>query len=147
MGAVLTEVPAERECGADGYADVGSLQIRVLRILWDRGDGTVHEVLEAFPADDRPAYTTILHVLRTLERRGFVSHTKQLRQHRFRPLVRPDDVESGAVHSVLSRIFAGSAQRLVARLLETAPLDESEIDGLRSLIDRHEARAAKEARP
>src|SRR5687767_6166975 len=100
MGAVLVEGPAEREGGSDGYADVGSLQIRVLRILWDRGDGTVHEVLDAFPADVRPAYTTVLHVLRTLERRGFVSHTKQQRQHRFRPLVRPDDVETGAVHSV-----------------------------------------------
>jgi BlaI family transcriptional regulator, penicillinase repressor len=145
MGAVLVERPSEREGAADGYADVGSLQIRVLRILWDRGDGTVHEVLDAFPPNDRPAYTTVLHVLRTLERRGFVSHTKQLRQHRFRPLVRPDDVETGAVHSVLSRIFAGSAQRLVARLLETAPLDEHEIDELRRLIDRHEARTAPEA--
>jgi hypothetical protein len=54
----------------DSYSDIGSLQIRVLRILWERGDGTVHEVLEAFPPGDRPAYTTVLNVLRTLERRG-----------------------------------------------------------------------------
>jgi BlaI family penicillinase repressor len=144
MGAVLVERPVETELAADGYADVGSLQIRVLRILWTRGDGTVHEVLDAFPAPDRPAYTTILHVLRTLERRGFVSHIKQQRQHRFRPLVRPDDVETGAVHSVLSRIFSGSAHRLVARLLETAPLDDREIEELRRLIDRHEAKVERE---
>jgi BlaI family penicillinase repressor len=144
MGAVLDGRPVDRDGGSEGFADVGSLQIRVLRILWDRGDGTVHEVLDAFPSNDRPAYTTVLHVLRTLERRGFVSHTKQQRQHRFRPLVRPDDVETGAVHSVLSRIFAGSAHRLVARLLETASLGENEIDELRRLIDGHEARTAQE---
>ena len=122
----------------DGYSDIGSLQIRVLRILWKRGDGTVHEVLEEFPPGDRPAYTTVLHVLRTLERRGLVAHTKQNRQHRYRPLVAADDVETGAVHSLLSRVFAGSAQRLVARLLEAAPLDRGELENIRRLIELRE---------
>ena len=126
----------------DTYADIGSLQIRVLRILWQRGDGTVHEVLEAFPPAERPAYTTILHVLRTLERRGFVAHRKESRQHRYRPLVEADAVEAGAVHSLLSRVFAGSAQRLVARLLEAAPLDPHELENIHRLIEAREAEAA-----
>lgn len=125
------------------YTDIGSLQIQVLRILWKRGDGTVHEVLEEFPADDRPAYTTILHVLRTLERRGLVAHTKQNRQHRYRPLVQADDVEAGAVHSLLSRIFSGSAQRLVARLLEATPLDPREIESIHRMIEAREAEIAR----
>jgi len=126
----------------DNYSDIGSLQIRVLRILWQRGDGTVHEVLEAFPPDDQPAYTTVLHVLRTLERRGLVAHTKQNRQHRYRPLVDADAVEAGAIHSLLSRMFSGSAQRLVARLLEAAPLDSRELEGIHRLIEAHEAEVA-----
>jgi predicted transcriptional regulator len=125
------------------YTDIGSLQIQVLRILWKRGDGTVHEVLDEFPADDRPAYTTILHVLRTLERRGLVAHTKQNRQHRYRPLVQADDVEAGAVHSLLSRIFSGSAQRLVARLLEATPLDPREIESIHRMIEAREAEIAR----
>ena len=123
------------------YSDIGSLQIRVLRILWQRGSGTVHEVLEAFPAEDRPAYTTILHVLRTLERRGLVAHDKQNRQHRYHPLVEADRVETGAIHSLLSRIFSGSAERLVARLLETTPLDPDELESIRKLIETREADA------
>src|SRR6059058_288293 len=115
----------------DDYSEIGSLQIRVLRILWRRGDGTVHEVLEEFPAPDRPAYTTILHVLRTLERRGLVAHTKENRQHRYRPLAREDDVEAGVICSLLSRVFAGSAPRLVARLLEATPLDPRELEKIR----------------
>ncbi|MFN3653608.1 MAG: BlaI/MecI/CopY family transcriptional regulator [Armatimonadota bacterium] len=123
----------------DSYGDIGSLQIRVLRILWERGDGTVHEVLEAFPAADRPAYTTVLNVLRTLERRGLVSHVQQSRQYRYRPLVDSEEVEAGAVHSLLSRIFAGSAHRLVARLLEAAPLDPQELESIQQLIEAREA--------
>jgi predicted transcriptional regulator len=123
----------------ESYTDIGSLQIQVLRILWRRGDGTVHEVLEEFPPVDRPAYTTILHVLRTLERRGLVAHTKQNRQHRYRPLVEADDVEAGAVHSLLSRMFSGSAQRLVARLLEAAPLDPRELESIHRMIEAREA--------
>jgi BlaI family transcriptional regulator, penicillinase repressor len=123
----------------ESYSDIGSLQIRVLRILWKRGDGTVHEVLDEFPVEDRPAYTTILHVLRTLERRGLVAHTKQNRQHRYRPLVEVNDVETGALNSVLSRVFSGSAPRLVARLLEATPLDPRELESIRRLIDAREA--------
>lgn len=122
----------------DNYSDIGSLQIRVLRILWQRGNGTVHEVLEAFAPSERPAYTTILHVLRTLERRGLVEHTKEQRQHRYHPLVKADEVELGVVHSLLSRIFSGSAERLVARLLEATPLDRAELEGIRQLIAVHE---------
>lgn len=123
----------------DNYADIGSLQIRVLRILWQRGNGTVHEVLEEFSRDDRPAYTTVLHVLRTLERRGLVAHTKQNRQHRYRPLVAADDVEAGALHSLLAHMFSGSAERLVARLLEAAPIDPHELETIRQLIEEREA--------
>jgi BlaI family transcriptional regulator, penicillinase repressor len=123
----------------DTYSEIGSLQIRVLRILWKRGDGTVHEVLEAFPEAERPAYTTVLHVLRTLERRGMVSHTKQDRQHRYRPLVAADQVETGEVHSLLSRIFSGNAHQLVARLLEATPMDPRELESIRRLIDEREA--------
>jgi BlaI family penicillinase repressor len=127
------------EQALENYSDVGSLQIQVLRILWRRGDGTVHEVLDAFPAEDRPAYTT---VLRTLERRGLVAHIKQNRQHRYRPLVEADDVEAGAVHSLLSRIFAGSPQRLVARLLEATPMDPRELESIHRLIEAREAELA-----
>src|SRR5947209_8006140 len=123
----------------DSYSDIGSLQIRVLRILWKRGDGTVHEVLDDFLPSERPAYTTVLHVLRTLERRGLVAHTKENRQHRFRPLVQADDVEAGVVSSLLARVFAGSAPRLVARLLEAAPLDPRELEKIRELIESREA--------
>ena len=123
----------------DTYAEIGSLQIRVLRILWKRGDGTVHEVLEEFPPADRPAYTTVLHVLRTLERRGLVAHVKENRQYRYRPLVQADDVEAGVVNSMLARVFAGSAQRLVARLLDTAPLDPRELEKIREMIESRES--------
>ena len=127
----------------ENYSEIGSLQIRVLRILWKRGDGTVHEVLAEFPAGERPAYTTVLHVLRTLERRGLVTHVKQHRQHRYRPLVDADAVEAGAVSSLLSRVFSGSAQRLVARLLEATPLDPRELESIHRLIESREAEAAK----
>ena len=121
------------------YTDIGSLQIKIMRILWQRGDGTVYEVLEDFPASDKPAYTTVLHVLRTLERRGLVAHIKESRQHRFRPVVQEDQVEAGAVHSLVSRLFGGSAQRLVATLLQSEPIDAGELDHIKRLIAEREA--------
>ncbi len=125
------------------YIEIGSLQIRVLRILWRRGSGTVHEVLEEFPSEDRPAYTTVLHVLRTLEKRGLAVHLAENRQHRYRPTVGADTVEAGVLQGLLSRVFSGSAQRLVARLLEATPIEPGELESIRQLIDQREAELAR----
>ena len=47
---------------------MGTLQRRVMETLWRIGEGSVHDVLDGFPAcktdeDKPPAYTTVLTVL------------------------------------------------------------------------------------
>lgn len=119
---------------------LGELQLAVMNILWSRREATVHEVLDALPAEHRPAYTTVLTVLRSLEKRGKVTHDAMegTRQYRYRPLVSAHDARDDILHDVLNRLFAGSPTMLVKHLLETEGFTLAELRELRKVIDTQE---------
>ena len=47
-------------------------ELRLMDILWEKGEATVTEVMEALPQDPPLAYNTVLTTLRILERKGYV---------------------------------------------------------------------------
>lgn len=122
--------------------DLGKLQLAVLNILWARPDATVHEVLAEFPADPRPAYTTVLTVLRNLEQRGLVMHeaVAGTRMFRYRALVSAADRRNGILQDVLHRLFDGSPALLVAQLLEMEELSQAELRRIRAAVEACERR-------
>ena len=56
-------------------------EMDVMNVLWDRGSATVSEVLDELP--DELAYTTVLTILRRLEKKGHVGHDAD-QPHRLR---------------------------------------------------------------
>ena len=42
-----------------GLPKLSKLEMRIMNALWERGDLSIREIQEAFPARGRPAYTTI----------------------------------------------------------------------------------------
>jgi BlaI family penicillinase repressor len=57
----------------------------LMEILWESGASTVAEVQKALA--DELAYTTVLSILQTLERKGYVGHQEEGRAHRYRALI------------------------------------------------------------
>ena len=52
---------------------LGDLQLRIMRVLWNRSKANVSEVQAAL-GDDELAYTTVATMLRKMEARGLVRH-------------------------------------------------------------------------
>ena len=52
-------------------------ELRVMDVLWERGRANVGEVVEGLDATAKPAYNTVLTVLRILERKGYVTNEKE----------------------------------------------------------------------
>src|SRR5260370_10774295 len=82
-------------------------ELDVMEALWNLGSGTVAEVRARLP--DQLAYTTVLTVLRTLERKGYVGHTGEGRAHRYRPLVK-----RAAAGKICFRSLSGTMVQRVA---------------------------------
>ena len=113
-------------------------ELDVISVLWDRGPSTVAEVQTALA--DRLAYTTVLTILRILEEKGYVGHTTEGRAHRYQPLVERAAAGGSALRRLTQRLFSGSPELLLTRLVEDEELTEDELRRMRDLLaDRLES--------
>jgi BlaI family transcriptional regulator, penicillinase repressor len=114
--------------------ELGQLQIQLLKLLWKRGNGTVHDLLADWPTPDRPAYVTILTVLRRLEKRGLLAHDTRERSFVYRPLVSEQELQRDMLGDLVQRVF-GSPSTLVSRLLDEEHMPISELERIRQAVE------------
>jgi len=111
-------------------------ELRLMDVVWDKGEVTVSEVAEALPRDLGLAYNTVLTTMRILEEKGFLRHTKSKEGRAFvyRPVVGRDEASRTAVRYLVSRFFRNSPELLVLNLLEDEELSSKELHRIRALI-------------
>ena len=120
-------------------------ELDVMSVLWREGSGTVAEVREEMA--DHPGYTTVLKMLQILEEKGAVRHEEEGRAYRYFPVVEPAEAGSHALDRVLEKIFLGSAELLLARLVSDRELSAEELDRMRRLLDEAEDGEEEGSRP
>jgi predicted transcriptional regulator len=115
-----------------------------MRILWDRGRATVGEVVDGIPGRQKPAYNTVLTILRILERKGYVTHEKDGRAHVYVPLIDRTQARTGALSHLLTRFFDDSPELLVLNLLQNDRVGAEELRRVRRLLDEGRERDDRE---
>ena len=110
-------------------------ELRLMRVLWDKGQATVGEVVDALRTRPKPAYNTVLTLLRIMEKKGYVSHRKDGRAFIFLPRVERADASRSALRTLVNRFFEGSPQLLVLNLLEDSQLSPEALQQLRKRIE------------
>lgn len=117
--------------------DFGELQLAVLRVLWERGEARVDEVVEALRPERDPASSTVATVLSRLEDQGVVAHRKEGRRYVYRPEVDRADAVGSMVDGLLDRAFDGDPLELVSHLVRRDEIDGADLERLRAMIDEH----------
>ncbi len=110
-----------------------SREMDVMDVLWKLSSGTVSEVQDGI--SDDLAYTTVLTILRTLERKGHVGHRIEGRAHRYLPLVAREDAQGSAIRRITRKLFSDSPELLMVQLLSERGLTEEQLRRLRDLVD------------
>ena len=113
-------------------------ELDIMSVLWREGSGTVAEVREALGED--VGYTTVLKMLQILEEKGAVGHEQEGRAYRYFPLVESVLAGGRALSRIVNKIFHGSAELLLATLVEGRDFTEEELRRMRSVLDRAERR-------
>jgi predicted transcriptional regulator len=113
---------------------LGDLQLAIMRILWEQGEGTVAEVHEALEPERGLALTTIATMLTKMEKKGVVDHRAEGRKFIFRPRVSEGQVRRSMVADLTSQLFRGDVTALVNHLLSEHEIDAQELAQLRQLI-------------
>jgi predicted transcriptional regulator len=113
-------------------------ELRLMKVLWERQRASVGEVAESVGGKPRPAYNTVLTMLRILERKGYVRHIKEGRAFIYEPIVGKKQASTSALKHLLSRFFGGSAEALVLNLLEHDQIDAQELERIKAMLRQSE---------
>lgn len=111
-------------------------ELRIMNVLWQRGSGTVQEVLDSLPATPALAYNSVLTTVRVLERKGYLKHKVDGRAHVYVPLVAHKEAKRSEIRYLVSRFFEDSQEQLALNILEDRGLDPEELKRLRRMLER-----------
>jgi BlaI family transcriptional regulator, penicillinase repressor len=104
---------------------LGERELDVMTVLWALGSGTVEQVRQEL--DVELAYTTVLTILRNLEAKEYVRHEREGRVHRYIPRVRQGTAQKSAIARLLTSLFDGSPEALIARLVDDHGVSPAEL--------------------
>jgi predicted transcriptional regulator len=119
-------------------------ELRLMKMLWQRGESAVGDLVAAMPDGDALAYNSVLTTIRILEKKGYVSHRQEGRAFIYTACVAQDDASKVEVRHVLQRFFGNSREKLLLSLLGDEEITPAELQRLRDAIKQN-AIAAGEA--
>ena len=118
----------------DAEIRLGRLELRIMNVVWDRGNATVRDVTDALSRGRPPAYSTILTMMRKLEAKGYLEHDVRDRTYVYRAIISRERVRHGVLGDLLDRLFDGSPSLLLTSLVEQDRIDEKELQEIRKLL-------------
>src|SRR5207245_3653766 len=86
---------------------LGDLQLKIMKLLWERREATVAEVHQALAREREHAYTTVATMLRKMEARHLVAHREEGRAHVYRAAVPSAAVTRGMADHCIERLTEG----------------------------------------
>lgn len=106
---------------------LSQLEFRIMETLWAKGESSIRDVLESFPAKRRPAYTTIQTTVYRMETKGVVKRVRKVGNfHLFAATISRDAAQRRLIDELLA-MFGGRAQPVMAHLIEAGKLSLADV--------------------
>ena len=114
-------------------------ELRIMDVLWQKGPGTVQQVLDWLPEKPALAYNSVLTTVRILERKGYVGHIKDGRAHIYEPLVGQREASRSEIRHLVGRFFRNSHEALLLNILRDDEINDHELKRLRDMLSTDSA--------
>lgn len=111
-------------------------EMELMQVLWQHGEVTVEEMKGHL--SDKVEGSTIRTLLQIVEDKGYLVSGKRGRANVYRAIVEEDVVQSSALKQMVRRLFGGSPEMLLARLVETESVDMDEVNRLQAEIKKQQ---------
>lgn len=109
-------------------------ELRLMKILWRRGESAVTDLVAAMPEGEELAYNSVLTTVRILEQKGYVEHRQEGRAFIYWAVVAEYDASRSEVRHVLSRFFGNSREQLLLAVLGDGDISRDELERLKKAI-------------
>jgi predicted transcriptional regulator len=109
-------------------------ELRLMKLLWARGESAVSDLVAAMPDGEALAYTSVLTTVRILEQKGYVTHRQEGRAFLYSPCVAEREASRSEIRHTMQRFFGNSRERLLLSVLGDDEIDPEELSRLKALI-------------
>lgn len=117
-------------------AGLSEAEREALRALWDRGPGTVRQVMELIGGRGRTwTYSTVATLLRRLEAKGYAASEPVGGPLIYRATVSREDLIERRLRDAAAELCDGAAAPLVLALVQGNRFTAKELDRIRREID------------
>ena len=123
---------------------VTELELKVLQQIWEQGSSvTVTGIVEKWPDEKKPGYTTILKTLQKMEQKGIVGHRRSGRKYEYFSLVSKEKITQRRLESIIDRIFSSDRLSFAEYFVGSSDFSAEELEKLKGLIARKEKEEQK----
>jgi predicted transcriptional regulator len=122
---------------------LGPLEFKLLRILWEHVSLTAPQVLEEYnrQAETPLAYTTVMTLLGRLAEKEVAKVNRERQPFRFSAAISREQMLRKRVRDFVNIFFEGQPLDLVMRLVADSPLSDESIQKLEELLLEHKSRS------
>jgi predicted transcriptional regulator len=119
---------------------VTAAELRILKVLWRLGSGTVRDVKDELEKEDgeTSAYTTVMTLMNQLAAQGGLEVDRDRQPFVYTPAFPRDQVLGDRLKQFLATVFDGQAGELVLRLVEEASLSPDDLKRIEAMIESRE---------
>jgi len=110
-------------------------ELEIMHVFWNQGELTAAEVRDELANSGRDlAYTTVATLIRILTEKGFLEQANVARPFLFRAIRSFEDVSGRLVVDLVQKVFGGSREQLLIRLMEQEKLTAKERKALEAIL-------------
>src|SRR5438270_11139640 len=115
---------------------LAKLELKIMETLWARGQASIREIQEAYPEDDRHAYTTVQTTVYRLEAKKALRRVKKVGNfHIFEAAVSRNAAQRRLIDDLLG-LFGGRTQPVMAHLIESGKLTLADVKEAEKMLRR-----------
>lgn len=102
-------------------------ELEIMQVFWDEGELTASIVRERLEKNGRDlAYTTVATLVKILADKKFIEQTNEKRPFTYQPIRTFDEVSGNLLTDMVKRVFGGSREQLLVRLMDNRKLNKKE---------------------
>ena len=108
---------------------------QVMQAIWAVGQGFANEIVAAIE-EPKPAYNTILTIVRILEKKGFVAHETFNKANRYYPIVSREEYSGQMLGRVAKNYFGSSFRSMVSFLVDKKAVTLEDLESLTKELEK-----------
>jgi len=108
---------------------------QVMEIIWKCDTAFLKDILGYYP-DPKPASTTLVTLLKRMQRKGVVAYRLFGNSRQYYPLVRKEDYFKRYMKEIVKNFFENSALQFASFFATAGNLSETELEELKKIVEQ-----------